>query len=186
MGFGHFLEILPFEIHLGLLISFAERFNSNFGSFILRVGEMMITLEDVVRLVGLRVDGEPVVAVWQPCYGDELEACYGVRPPRSGRCHTRVNVKWLKDRLDALLLVDEVTLDVADQQLPVFLSIMFHRLFFGMSSQMLHASSIPLLLDVERIGTYSWGSTVLVYLISRLEAFAAGHTRSLSGCLPFF
>ena len=78
MGFGHFLEIVPFEIHLGLLVSFAERFNSNFGSFILRVGEMMITLEDVVRLVGLKVDGELVVAVWQPCYGDELEACYGV------------------------------------------------------------------------------------------------------------
>ena len=166
MGFGHFLEIVPFEIHLGLLVSFVERFNSNSGSFILRVGEMMITLEDVVRLVGLRVDGEPVVVVWQPCYGDELEAYYGVRPPRSGRCHTCVNVKWLKDRLDAFLLAEEVTPDIADQQLRVFLSILFHRLFFGTSSQMLHAGSVPLLLDVERIGTYSWGSAVLVYLIS--------------------
>ena len=67
MGFDHFLEIMPFEIHLGLLVSFAERFNSSSGSFILRVGEMMITLEDVVRLVGLRVNGEPVVAVLQHC-----------------------------------------------------------------------------------------------------------------------
>ena len=64
MGFGHFLEIVPFEIHLGLLVSFAERFHGPSDSFILRVGEMMITLEDVVRLVGLRIDGEPVVAVW--------------------------------------------------------------------------------------------------------------------------
>ena len=64
MGFGHFLEIVPFEIHLRLLVSFTQRLNSNSGSFILCVGEMIITLEDVVRLVGLRVDGEPVVAVW--------------------------------------------------------------------------------------------------------------------------
>ena len=78
MGFVHFLEIVPFEIHLGLLVSFAEQFHSASGSFILRVGEMMITLEDVVRLVGLRVDGEPVVAVWQHYYGAELESCYGV------------------------------------------------------------------------------------------------------------
>ena len=117
MGFGHFLEIMPFEIHLGLLVSFAERFNSSSGNFILHMGEMMITLDDVVRLVGLRVDGEPVVAVLQHCYGDELEASYGARPPPSGRYHTRVNVKWLKDRLDDLLLVDEVTPDIADQQL---------------------------------------------------------------------
>ena len=93
MGFGHFLEIMPFEIHLGLLVSFAKRFNSSFGSFIFHVCEMMITLEDVVRLVGLRVDGEPMVATLQPCYGDELETCYGARPPRSGCFHTRVNVK---------------------------------------------------------------------------------------------
>ena len=44
MGFGHFLEIMPFEIHLGLLVSFVERFNSGSGSFIFHVGEMMITL----------------------------------------------------------------------------------------------------------------------------------------------
>ena len=78
MGFGHFLEIMPFEIHLGLLVSFAERFNSSFVSFIFRMGEMMITLEDVVRLVDLRVDEELVVVVLQPDYGDELEACFGV------------------------------------------------------------------------------------------------------------
>ena len=134
MGFGHFLGIMPFEIHLGFLVSFAERYNKSSGSFIFHVGEMMITLEDVVRLVGLRVDREPVVATLQPCYGDEQEACYGVRLPPSGRFHTHVNVKWLKDRLDDVLLVDEVTLDIADQQLRLFLSILFHRLFFGTSS----------------------------------------------------
>ena len=76
MGFGHFLEIMPFEIHLGLLVSFAERYNKSSGSFIFCVGEMMIILEDVVRLVGLRVDGEPVIVPLQPNYSAELEACY--------------------------------------------------------------------------------------------------------------
>ena len=109
-----------------------------------------------------------------------------MRPPRSGRYHTCVNIRWLKERLDDLLLADVADPGVADQQLRVFLSILFHRLFFGTSSQMLHASFAPLLLDVERIGTYSWGSTVIAYLISRLEAFSKGHTHSLSGCLPLF
>ena len=115
MGFGHFLEIVPFEIHLRLLVAFAEWFHSPFISFILRVGEMMITLEDVVRLVGLRIDSEPVVAVWQPCYGDELEACYGVRPLHFGRYHTCVNIRWLKEHLEDLLLIDVAAPGVADQ-----------------------------------------------------------------------
>ena len=155
MGFGHFLKIMPFEIHLGLLVSFAERFHGPSGSFILRVGEMMITLEDVVRLVGLRIDGEPVAAGWQHCYGNELEACYDVRPPCSGHYHTHVNIRWLKEHLDVLLLADVALPGVADQQLQVFLSILFHRLFFGTSSQMLHVNFAPFLLDVERIGSYS-------------------------------
>ena len=185
MGFGHFLVIVPFEIHLGLLVSFAEWFHGPSGDFILRVGEMMITLEDVIRLVGLRIDGKPVVVGWQHCYGNELEACYGVRPLRSGRYHTRVNIRWLKERLDDLLLADVAALGVADQQLRVFLSILFHWLLFGTSSQMLHASFAPLLLDVERIGTYSWGSVVLAYLISHLEAFSRDRLApSLAAC-PF-
>ena len=81
MGFGHFLEIMPFEIHLGLLVSFAERYNRSSGSFIFSMGEMMITLEDVVWLVGLRIDGEPAAVPLQACYGDALQACYGARPP---------------------------------------------------------------------------------------------------------
>ena len=171
---------------MGLLVPFAERFHGPSGSFILRAGEMMITLEDVVRLVGLRIDGEPLIADWQHCYGDTLEACYGLRPPRSGRYHTRVNIDWLTHRFEDLLFADASLPAVADQQLQVFLSILFHQLFFGTSSQVLHAGFAPFILDVERFGSYSWGSTVLAYLLSHLEPFSAGRTRSLSGCLPLF
>ena len=106
MGFGHFLQIQPFVILLGLLVPFAKCFHGHSGSFVLRVGKMMITLEDVVRLVGLRVDGEPLIADWQLCYGDMLEACYGLRPPRSGHYHTHVNIGWLTQRFEDLLFAD--------------------------------------------------------------------------------
>ena len=186
MGFGHFLQIQPFEIQLGLLVPFAKRFHGPSGSFVLRVGEMLITLEDVVRLVGLRVGRVPLIADWQLCYGDVLEACYGLHPPRSGRYHTCVNQPMLTQCFEDLLFADVDLPAVADQQLRVFLSILFHQLFFGTSSQMLHAGFAPFILDVERIGSYSWGSAMLAYLLSRLEAFSTGRTHSLSGCLPLF
>ena len=115
-----------------------------------------------------------------------LAACYGLRRLRSSHYHTRVNIGWLTQRFEDLLFVDVGLPAVADQQLWVFLSILFHWLFFGTSSQMLHADFAPFILDVERIGSYSWGSVVLVYLLSRLEAFSAGQTGSLSSCLPLF
>ena len=51
---------------------------------------------------------------------------------------------------------------------------------------MIRASFAPFLLDVDRIGLYSWDSTVLAYLHLRLEAFSTGRTHALSGCLPLF
>ena len=49
---------------------------------------------------------------------------------------------------------------------------------------MIHVDFAPFLLDVDRIGSYSWGSAVLAYLHYRLETFSTGQTRSLSGYLP--
>ena len=76
---------------------------------------MMITLDDVVRLVGLQIDGEPVVADWQPYYGDILASCYRLRPPHSGRYHTCINIGWLTQRFEDLLLADACLPAIADQ-----------------------------------------------------------------------
>ena len=62
MGFGQFLSIPHFQIEMGLLESVVERYHRT--SFVVaRVGKLVLSLEDMVHLIGLRVIGRPVTGL---------------------------------------------------------------------------------------------------------------------------
>ena len=60
MGFGHFLSIPNFPLRPMFLEAMAERYNFQTSSIVTRVGEFVLSLEDMARLIGLRVTGCPV------------------------------------------------------------------------------------------------------------------------------
>ena len=60
MGFGHFLSIPDFPLCPMFLEAVAERWNFCTSSIVMRAGEFVLSLEDMVRLNGLRVTGRPV------------------------------------------------------------------------------------------------------------------------------
>ena len=60
MGFGHFLSILDFPLRPMFLEAVAERYNFRTSSIVMRVGEFVLSLEDMAQLTGLRVTGRPV------------------------------------------------------------------------------------------------------------------------------
>ena len=61
MGFGHFLSISNFPLHLMFLEAVAERWNFCMSSIVTRAGEFVLSLEDMVRLTDFRVTGQPVM-----------------------------------------------------------------------------------------------------------------------------
>ena len=60
MGFEHFLSISDFSLRPMFLEAVAERWNFRTSSIVTRAGEFILSLEDMVRLTGLRVTGRPV------------------------------------------------------------------------------------------------------------------------------
>ena len=60
MGFGHFLSIPYFPLRPMFLEAVAERYNFWTSSIVTRVGEFVLSLEDMARLTGLRVTGRPM------------------------------------------------------------------------------------------------------------------------------
>ena len=60
MGFGPFLSTLDFPLHPMFLEAVAERYSFRTSSIVMRVGEFVLSLEDMARLTGLRVTGRPV------------------------------------------------------------------------------------------------------------------------------
>ena len=60
MGFGDFMSIVAFRPDRSLISALSERWRDETHSFHFPTGEMTITLEDIARCWGLRVNGLPV------------------------------------------------------------------------------------------------------------------------------
>ena len=65
MGFEDFLQLLVLQPDRPLLQALEERWDSQTNAFVLPVGLLTISLEDVVRLTGLRVSGLPVASTME-------------------------------------------------------------------------------------------------------------------------
>src|SRR5262249_50110725 len=68
MGLVVFLSILSFWVDVALLQALKERWDSSYNAFLMPWGHMTLTLEDVARLTGLRVHGDPVTEITQSDY----------------------------------------------------------------------------------------------------------------------
>ena len=53
MGFGHFLSIPNFPLRPMFLEAVAERWNFRTSSIVMRAAEFVLSLEDMVQLIGL-------------------------------------------------------------------------------------------------------------------------------------
>ncbi|XP_058179128.1 serine/threonine-protein phosphatase 7 long form homolog [Rhododendron vialii] len=60
-GFGGVINIPFISLDLGLMTALLERWRPETHSFHLRTGEWTVTLQDVEILLGLPVDGEPII-----------------------------------------------------------------------------------------------------------------------------
>ncbi|KAH7861299.1 hypothetical protein Vadar_024351 [Vaccinium darrowii] len=62
-GFGYLRLIPAISLDNPLISALVERWRRETNTFHFTVGEMTVTLEDVAYLIGLRIDGEPVIGV---------------------------------------------------------------------------------------------------------------------------
>lgn len=60
MGLRHILYVPEFRANMGLLTALVDRWHSETCIFHLPMGEMIVTLEDVYRILRIPIDGELV------------------------------------------------------------------------------------------------------------------------------
>ncbi|MQL88519.1 hypothetical protein Taro_021082 [Colocasia esculenta] len=85
MGFGPFLRLEELASDVALVQALKERWDPECHAFLFPWGHMIPTLEDVVRITGLRVDGQAVTGVTYTSYQEPVERLLGleVRGERS-------------------------------------------------------------------------------------------------------
>ncbi|MQL70848.1 hypothetical protein Taro_003154 [Colocasia esculenta] len=182
---GHFLRLEELAPDVALIQALKERWDPECHAFLFPWGHMVPTLEDVVQITGLRVDGQAVTGTTYTSYQEPVERLLGlaVRGERSSlvqrtvlqaslgvasaRRQTGEGQAEYLDRMtkDARAAMAEEEGDAADRDLRRFLTLVIGKLILGTKGDPVGCQCLPLLEDLSSVGNYAWGAALLAHLI---------------------
>src|SRR5262249_45958451 len=203
MGFGLLFSVTPFWQDTVLLEGLKELWDGRWNAFALPWGHMTPNLEDVARITGLKVDGEPVTGQTPGDCWEMGEWLLGyehddTRPLRSLKGSVLTDLLGVKgmakgktESMDAYAERMRETLTGrwtqesglrADQELRVFLLFFLSRLLFATKASKISLRYLSLLEDLSAVGSYAWGAAVLAELFLGLSS--PGKETGISGFTP--
>ncbi|MQL93915.1 hypothetical protein Taro_026561 [Colocasia esculenta] len=188
MGFEPFLRLEELALDVALIQALKERWDPECHAFLFPWGHMVPTLEDVVRITGLRVDGQAVTGTTYTSYQEPVERLLGleVRGERSSlvqrtalqaslgvasaRPQTGEGQAEHMERMtdDARAAMAEEEGEAADRDLRRFLTLVIGKLILGTKGDPVGCRCLPLLKDLSSVGNYAWGAALLAHLFDSL------------------
>ncbi|MQM16180.1 hypothetical protein Taro_049134 [Colocasia esculenta] len=165
-----------------------ERWDPECNAFLFSWGHMVPTLEDVVRITGLRVDGRAVTGTTYTSYQEPVERLLGLelRGERSSQVQRTVlqaSLGVVSARLqtgegqaehmermtdDARAAMAEEEGEAADRDLRRFLTLVIGKMILGTRGDPVGCRFLPLLEDLSSVGNYAWGAALLAHLFDSL------------------
>ncbi|MQM14465.1 hypothetical protein Taro_047397 [Colocasia esculenta] len=169
-------------------MGFGQRWDPECHAFLFPWGHMIPTLEDVVRITGLRMDGQAVTGVTYTSYQESVERLLGleVRGERSSpvqriALQASLGVANARHRMgesqaeymaqlteDARAVLAEEEGEAADRDLRRFLTLVIGKLILGTRGDPVGCRCLPLLEDLPSVGSYAWGAALLAHLFDSL------------------
>ncbi|XP_028230459.1 protein MAIN-LIKE 2-like [Glycine soja] len=167
----------------GLISAFFERWHMEMSSFHLPVGEVTITLDDVLSLLHIPITGtlhsfEPLATSDAVALLTEL---LEVTPDKAttetrqaGGPHVRLS--WLRDMYQSRCR--------ARQWVAAARAYLLHlvgcTLFANKSATHVHVVHLQAFRDLAQVGTFSWGAAALVHLYDQLNEASQAPTRQMA------
>ncbi|MQM20907.1 hypothetical protein Taro_053937 [Colocasia esculenta] len=188
MGFGPFLRLEELTPDVALIQALKERWDPECQAFLFPWGHMVPTLEDVVRITGLRVDGQAVTGTTYTSYQEPVERLLEleVRGERSSlvewtalqaslgiastRHRTGEGQAEYLARLteDSRAVLAEEEGEATDRDLRRFLILVIGKLILGTRGDPVGCRCLPLPEDLSSVGNYAWGAALLAHLFDSL------------------
>ncbi|MQL70759.1 hypothetical protein Taro_003075 [Colocasia esculenta] len=202
MGFGPFLRLEELAPDVALIQALKERWDPECHAFLFPWGHMVPTLEDVVRITGLRVDGQAVTGTTYTSYQEPVERLLRleVRGERSSlvqqtalqaslgvasaRRQTSEGQAEHMERMtdDARAAMADEEGEAADRDLRRFLMLVIGKLILGTRGDPVSCRCLPLLEDLSRVGNYAWGAALLAHLFDSLDT--SSRVTGVAGFFP--
>ncbi|MQM14549.1 hypothetical protein Taro_047481 [Colocasia esculenta] len=188
MGFGPFLRLDELTPNVALIQALKERWDPECHAFLFPWGHMIPTLEDMARIIGLRVDGQAVTGFTYTSYQELAERLLGLAVTRErsslvprtrlqaslgvadARHQTGEGQADYMARLteDARVALAEEEGAAADRDLRRFLILVIGKLILGTRGDPVSCQCLPLLEDLSSVGSYAWGAALLAHLFDSL------------------
>ncbi|MQL68723.1 hypothetical protein Taro_001025 [Colocasia esculenta] len=188
MGFGPFLRLEELAPDVALIQALKERWDPECHAFLFPWGHMIPTLEDVVRITGLRADSQAVTGITYTSYQEPVERLLGleVRGERSSlvqrtALQASLGVANALHRMgesqaeymarlteDARAVLAEEEGEAADRDLRRFLTLVIGKLILGTRGDPVGYRCLPLLEDLSSVGSYAWGAALLAHLFDSM------------------
>ena len=169
-----------------LISALVERWRRETNTFHLPLGETTITLDEVSLVLGLQIDGDPVVG---PKVGDEaaMDMCgrlLGKLPSAANKevnC-SRVKLNWLKRTFSEC--PEDASSDVVKCHTRAYLLYLIGSTIFATTDgDKVSVKYLPLFEDFDRAGRYAWGAAALACLYRALGNASLKSQSNICGCL---
>ena len=182
IGFYGLYRLGHIMIDWTLITCLVERWRPETHTFHVPVGEMTITLHDVVIILGLRINRLAVIGTRVLDVAELCGELLGVTPPADAPRGSAISILWLCDQLSTPAPdADEVALERSARGF--ILELMGSFLFADKKGVHVHLCFLPLLRDLTHTATYSWGGAVLAHTYCELCRASLDHRRGISGCI---
>lgn len=159
-GFGGVIDLPFISLDIGLMTALLERWRPETHSFHLRTGEWTVTLQDVEVLLGLPIDGEPIIGSTNEDWDLLCQRLLGIVPEdKVDRKGGKVTMTWLREHFKGHLAAGYTEENVQQQARGYILQLIGGVLMSDHSGSQVHLAYLTLLEDFTIVR--SWGSGCL-------------------------
>ncbi|GAB4824809.1 hypothetical protein Ancab_040321 [Ancistrocladus abbreviatus] len=181
-GFKYLRCIPAISLDNPLISALVERWRRETNTFHLNVGEMTVTLEDVAYLLGLAIDGEPVIGVTYTSCDSVCERFLGRAPDPGYTTGGMVKLSWLKECFSQCPETASVE-DIKCHTRAYLLYLVGSTIFSTTTGNKVPVMYLPLFDDFEQCGKYAWGAAALAFLYRALGNASLRSQSTVSGSL---
>lgn len=181
-GFGYLRLIPAISLDNPLISALVERWRRETNTFHLNVGEMTVTLKDVVLLLGLAIDGDPVIGLTYTTCHSVCERYLGRAPGPGYTSGGMVKLSWLKEFFSRCR--EDAPMEIVERHTRAYLLYLVGSTIFSTTTgNKVPVMYLPLFESFDQCGKFAWGAAALAFLYRALGNASLRSQSTISGCL---
>ena len=175
------MKLAQLKVNGALVHAFIERWRPETHTFHLKCGEATITLQDVSVLLGIPVDGRPLIGNTNIDWFELFHELLGVMPDDAAIDGNSIKLSWLSSHFANIHDFTGNQEGLERFARAWILRFIGGVMFVDKSSKRVHLKYLQFLRDLRECSSYAWGAAVLGNLYREMCIATDYNTKSIGG-----